>query len=147
MSNSILLGGDEDLIHIPLYFQVKRNAHGVRQFKIYEEEEAKKLMESEGHEIEVLNTKWKPQTWQLNSHLLKNSTSYNQATGQNDIDFNKYQDNLFNTSLVEWDMVDGNGKNIAVSPTTIGQLPISIASELIKLYQESTSIAEEELKK
>lgn len=147
MPNSILIGGDEDLIHIPLYFQIKKNKHGIRQFRIYKEDEAKNLMEKEDHKIEVLNTKWKPQTWQLNTHLLKNSTTYNQATGQNDIDFTKYQDNLFSTSLIEWDMVDDKNNPIPVSPTTIGQLPVAIAIELIRLYQNSTSLDEDEIKK
>jgi hypothetical protein len=144
MANSILLGGNESLIHIPLYYKIKLNKYGVRQFKVLDEDEAKKLLEKPESGVEILNTKWKPQTWQMNNHLLKNSTSYDQASGTHQIDFTKYQDNVFTNCLVEWDMIDEKGQPIPVNPKTVGMLPSSIAQSLIRKYDSSLNIDEEE---
>lgn len=147
MSQSILMEGNETLIHIPLYFKIKINKYSVRQFKILDDEEGKKLLNQEGSGVEVLNTKWKPQTWQMNNFLLKNSTTYNQANGNNEVDFAKYQSNVFDNCLAEWDMVDEKGQPIPVSPKTIGMLPTTIAHALIRRYDSSLTIDEEELGK
>lgn len=144
MPSSILLSGNESLINIPLYYKIKENKHGVRQFKVLTEEEGRSLLEKQEKGVEVLNTKWKPQTWQMNNYLLKNSTSYDQASGTQQIDFTKYQDNVFTNCLIDWDMFDEKGQPIPVNPKTVGQLPSAIAQALIRRYNDSLTVDEEE---
>lgn len=147
MANSILLEGNENLIHIPLYYKIKTNRFGVRQFKVFDDEEGRKLLEKAEPDVEVLNTKWKPQTWQMNNFLLKNSTSYDQASGSQQLDFTKYQDNVFTNCLVEWDMIDAKNQPVPVGSKTIGMLPSVIAQSLMRRYESSLRIDEEDLGK
>ena len=144
MSKSMLLDGEEALIHIPIYFKEKKNKHGHRSFVILNEADGKKSLVEENSGVDVLNTKWKPQTWQMNNHLFKNSTSYNQATGSQDIDFTKYRNNIINECMIEWDMVDGKGAIIPVNAQSIGLLPANIVNELIKQYDSMMQVDEEE---
>ena len=146
MAKSVLLDGDENLIHIPLYYKVKKKGN-IRQYKILTEEEGKSLLAASDADVEVLNTKWKPQTWQLNTFLIKNSTSYDQVSASKEFDFQKYRENVFAHCLVEWDMVDDKGQIIPVSPKVVGQLPHTIAHALVKKYDELLAIDEEEQKK
>ncbi len=146
MARSILLDGDEHLIHIPLYYKIKKKGN-IRQFRILTEDEGKELLAKGDAEVEVLNTKWKPQTWQLNTFVVKNSTSYDQASGDRTFDGIKYRENIFANCLVEWDMVDDKNQVIAINPKTIGQLPHVIAKALVGKYDEVMTIDEEEQKK
>ena len=147
MAKSILLDGQESLIDIPLYYKVRTNKYGVHNFQILSDEEGKKAAAQEESDIETLNTRWRPQTWQMNNHLMKHSTSYNQASGTQDIDFQKYRDNVVTECLVEWDMVDPNGQAIPVSEKTIGQMPSVIVNELIRRYDQAMTYNEEEQEK
>jgi hypothetical protein len=147
MAKSVLMDGDSDFINIPLYYKVKANKSGVRQFKILSDEEGKEILSKNPVEVEVLNTKWKPQTWQMNNFLLKNSTTYDQVTGSKEFDFAKYQENLFSNCLAAWDMTDEKNETIPINPKTIGQLPHSIAQALIRKYDASLTMDEEEMEK
>jgi len=146
MANSILLSGNENLISIPIYYKSKVNKYGVRQFKILTDDIGRMEIENKEGGVEVLNTKWKPQTWQMNNFLLKNSTAYDQASGTHQIDYVRYQDNVFMNCLVEWDMVDDKGQPIPVNPKMVGMLPSSIAQSLVRKYDASMQIDEDELK-
>ena len=144
MPKSMLLDGENSLIHIPIYFKEKKNKHGHHYYAILDEDEGKKKQTVENSGVDVLNTKWKPQTWQMNNHLLKHSTSYNQATGSQDIDFTKYRDNIISECMTDWDMVDDKGAPIPVNPKTVGLLPANIVNELIRRYDGIMQLDEEE---
>lgn len=147
MAESILMQGEDSLVHIPLYYRVRKNKNGSRRFQILEDDEGKLLLDKENSDVQCLNTKWKPQTWSMNNNLLKSATAYNQATGSQDIDFTKYQENVFSTCMADWDMVDGKEQPIPVNEQTIGLLPANIAQALIRKYDKSLTLDEEELGK
>ena len=149
MSNQLLLGGDNDLIIIELYYQVKKNKHGQRQFRIYTDEEVEKIekpKEGEKPKYETLETKWRPQTWQTNNELLKNSMTYNKVSGGSELDWSSYQQNVFRYCLHAWNLTDGEGRPIAPSLDNVGMLPSNIARALIQKYDEALMIDEDEKK-
>lgn len=147
MSESILLSDEEDLIHIPIYYRVKKNKNQVRQFKVYNDEEGKKAVEDKEEGIKVLNTKWKPHAWKIDGFLQKSSTSYDQASGQNQFDYIKYRENVLSNCLIEWDMTDAKGQVIPVSQKALDYLPNVIALALFLRYESSNVMDEEEVKK
>lgn len=146
MAKSILMDGEDNLIHVPLYYKIKKKG-SVRQFKILTDDEGRDLLAKNDPDVEVLNTKWKPQTWQMNTFLIKNSQSYDQVSGAKEFDGLKYRENIFTNCLVEWDMVDEKGQVIPINPKVIGQLPQSIAQALVRKYDDLLVIDEEEQKK
>jgi hypothetical protein len=147
MAKSLIVEEGENLIHIPLYYQAKKNKYGVLQYKILSDEEGKKLVEKKDESVDILNTKWISPTWKSNNTIVRSSTYYNPSDGTNRIDWSKYQDNVFRNCLREWDVVDGEGKPIPVNSDTIGSLPSIIASALLEKYDKSISIDEDEKKK
>jgi hypothetical protein len=143
----MLVSTNEEFITLILYYRVKSNKHGVRQYKILEEEEAKSFLSKGDKDVDILTTKWVVPTWKSNSNVLRSSTFYNPTDGSNKIDWTKYQENLFKACLKEWDVVDENNQAIPVSAETIGLLPPVIASALLDKYDKSLSLEEEERKK
>lgn len=146
MAKSLLIKND-DLVTLTLYYMVKQNKFGVRQYKIVEEDEAKKLLQANSKDIDTLTTKWSVPNWHSNNHLARSSTFYSPSEGATKIDWNKYQDNLFRTCLKEWDVVDDEGKPIAITPETVGALPPLIATALLNKYDSCLSLEEDDKKK
>lgn len=146
MANNLLLGGEEDLIEIVLYYKVKKNKRGYRQFLVLEEDEAKKKLEAGDEDIQTLETKWKPSTWATNQSLLKQSMTYNSVSGQTELDWNSYQQNVFKFCLQGWNVTDDDGNPIPPDLDNIGMLPAIIARTLINKYDESLQMDEEEKK-
>lgn len=147
--NKLLLGGDNDLIIIDLYYQVKKNKHGQRQFRILTEKEVEDmppLKEGEEPKYEKLETRWRPQTWQTNNELLKNSMSYNKVSGGNELDWSAYQQNVFRYCLQSWNLTDNDGKPIPATLENVGMLPSNIARALIQRYDEALMIDDDEKK-
>lgn len=142
-----LVSKNEEFVTLILYYRVKSNKHGVRQYKILDEDEAKALIAKGDKEIDTLTTKWSVPTWRSNSNILRSSTFYNPTDGSNKIDWSKYQDNLFKNCLKEWDVVDENDQVVPVNPDTVGSLPSVIASALLDKYDKSLSLEEDERKK
>jgi hypothetical protein len=146
MAKSMLVKSDE-LVTITIYYQVRANRFGIRQYKILEEEEFKKLAASGSVEADSLTTKWSVPTWHTNNYLVRSSTFYSPSDGASKIDWSKYQDNLFKTCLKEWDVEDDDGKTVPVTVETIGSLPSVIASALLDKYNGCLSLEEEDKKK
>lgn len=80
MAKSLLINSEETLINIPVYFKRKKNKSNCLIFVIYTEEEGKKKMQEGDKEVEILNTKWLPQTWSSSTQITKMSTVYNSQT-------------------------------------------------------------------
>tara|TARA_B100001778_G_scaffold334404_1_gene345620 strand:+ start:14240 stop:14692 length:453 start_codon:yes stop_codon:yes gene_type:complete len=149
MANQLLLGGDDDLIVIELHYQVKKNKHGQRQFRILSDEDVEKMpkpKEGEEKAYETLETKWRPQTWQTNNELLKNSMSYNKVSGGSELDWSAYQQNVFRYCLSAWNVTDGEGRPVPPSIENVGMLPSNVARALIQRYDEALMIDEDEKK-
>ena len=147
MAKSLLIRDEENLIHITLYYQLKKNKSGYVQFKILSEEEGKKLLDKKDETVYVLNTKWAIPTWKISNKVMRASTYYNPADGSQRLDPTKYKDNIFRTCLKEWDIQDESGTVIPINEESIGQLPNSVAEELLNRYDESTSPSESDEKK
>ena len=147
MAKSLLIRDEENLIHITLYYQLKKNKSGYVQFKILSEEEGKKLLDKKDETVDVLNTKWAIPTWKISNKVMRASTYYNPADGSQRLDPTKYKDNIFRTCLKEWDIQDESGTVIPINEESIGQLPNSVAEELLNRYDESTSPSESDEKK
>lgn len=143
----MLFTENEELITINLYYRVKLNKFGVRQYKVLEEDEAKTALSSGDKEVDILVTKWIVPTWRSNSNIIRASTFYSPADGSNRVDWSKYQDNLFKNCLKEWDVTDKDNNPVPVNPDTIGSLPSVIASALLDKYDKSLSLEEDERKK
>jgi len=142
----MLLSQNEELISLVLYYQVKNNKYGIRQYKILEEDEAKSLISKGDKEIDILSTKWSLPTWRSNSNIVRSSTFYNPSDGTNRLDWSRYEDNVFKTCLKEWDVVDENNQPVPVNQDTIGYLPVPIASALLQKYNKCLSLDEDEKK-
>lgn len=146
MAKSLLIK-DEDQVVIVLHFEYAINKHGVRQYKILSEKDAKEALHNGNKNVDSLTTKWVVPTWNSNSYILRSSTYYNPTEGTNKIDWSKYQDNLFKTCLKEWDILDGDDKPIPVNNDTIGSLPAVIAAALLEKYEKCLALEEEDRKK
>jgi hypothetical protein len=149
MANNLLLSSDSDLIVIELNYQVKANKHGQRQFKVLTDKEVAEfpeLKEGEDSPFETLVTKWRPQTWQTNNSLLKNSMTYNNVSGNSELDWSSYQQNVFKYCLAEWDVTDDQGNPVPPTLENVGMLPSIIARALIQRYDEALMIDDEEKK-
>mgnify|MGYP001160049574 CR=1 FL=1 len=146
MPSNLLIDGQEDLIEIKLFYRVKKNNAGVRQFVVLDEEKGKKAIEDGDDSVDCLVTKWSPQTWQMNNNLLKQSMTYNKISGNNEVDFSRYQDNVFRYCLKEWDVTDKDGSPIPPTPENVGQLPAAVAQALIRLYDSTITVDQEEKK-
>lgn len=159
MASQLLLDGEDNLITIVLHYKVKKNKYGNRQFSIIEEEKAEKMIAefekkkeaaAEGEEVhsdlESIATKWKPQTWQTNNSLLKQSMTYNKVSGTSELDWSAYQQNVFAFCLDSWDVTDGSGNPVPPTIENVGMLPSNIARALIENYDEALSVDDDEKK-
>jgi hypothetical protein len=146
MAKSLLIK-DEEFVTIVLHFEHHTNRHGVRQYKILSEKEAKDALANGSKNIDSITTKWTMPTWNSNSYILRSSTYYNPTEGTNKIDWSKYQDNLFKTCLREWDLIGDDDKPIPVNNDTIGSLPAIIAAALLEKYEKCLALEEEDRKK
>lgn len=150
MTNGLLLGGDDDLISIDLHYQIKRKNNGHKYFRILTNEDVEKLKSStaEGEEppYDTLETKWLPQTWQTNNELLKNSMTYNKVSGQSEVDWSAYQQNVFRYCLSAWNLTDEKGRPVPPTIENVGNLPSNIARALIQKYDDSMLVDEDEKK-
>ena len=142
-----LISNTDELITLTLYYKVKVNKYGIRQYKVLEEDEGKSLLAKGDKDVDTLVTKWAVPKWKTNSHIMRSSTFYNPADGTNRVDWSKYQENVFKTCLKDWDVVDENNSPIPVNQDTIGSLPPIIASALLDKYDKSLAIEDDERKK
>lgn len=156
MASRLLLDGEDNLITIVLHYREKKNKHGNRQFSIVSEKEYEKIIKQEeirraaGEEFEndlqTLETKWKPQTWQTNNSLLKQSMTYNKVSGTSELDWSAYQQNVFAFCLNSWDVEDEKGNPVPPTIENVGMLPSNIARALIESYDDALSVDDDEKK-
>jgi hypothetical protein len=146
MAKSLLVKDDE-LITIITYYSVATNKYNIKHFKILEEDKAKELLAKGDTSVDSLTTKWIVPTWNSSSYVLRSSTFYNPADGNNRLDWSKYQENLFKTCLKEWDVTDNYGQPVPLSLEAIGSLPKDIAYALLDAYEKAISLEDDERKK
>lgn len=141
------VGKGKKMVSIPLYYRITDGPYDNMQFQILAREEGKKAVEKGDSSVEVLNTKWRANSWQLTNVLMQSSLSYNPQTGQHEVDLTKYQDNMLKSCLVEWDLTDEGDQAIPVTPEALDDLPPEIAKGLIRVYDRSNLVDEGEIKK
>ena len=144
-----LLVQEQDLINIIVHYTVATNKFNCKFVKVLDENNAKELLSTpEGAaKVKMLNTKWKPQTWQAQNELFANSTVYNPSNGAAEVNWSKFRDSQLKQCLVDWDLTDDSGRAVPVTADNINMLHASVANALSNKYAEATSLDEEEQKK
>jgi len=146
MPSDLLMTGAEDLIEVDIYYKARRNESGFRSHTILSEDEGKKAMEAEDEGVDVLSTKWSAQTWQLNNSIMKESTNYNKISGNQDVDWTAYQNKMIQYCLREWNVTLPDGTPVPPTVDNVGMMPANIVASLIKKYDASMKVDEEEKK-
>jgi hypothetical protein len=141
------IGKNKKFVSIPVYYRYKDSSYGNVQFQVLSLEEGQKAVQSNEKNIEVLNTKWKPRSWQVNNLIIQNSQTYNPQTGAEELDIIKYQDNLIKQCMISWDLKDEEGNDVSITPDNIDDLPLEIVRYLVSTYDRSNIMSSEERKK
>jgi len=144
-----LLDISEQKIEILLYYKIKIYENGFKKVIILEEEEALALLKDEQKKDEVilLNTSWKLLSWIEDNDMIRLSSRYMEETGMSDLDVFKYRDLKIKKCLTGWDMKDDSGNDIRYKPDYINKLPATFAYALLRKYEETIGVDEEEEKK
>jgi len=138
---------DEQLVTVTVYYRYKVNAHGVKQFKILEEEEGKELLAAGTAGVDSLTTWWTVPSWKPNNDMLRQSTFYSPSEGVNKMDWSKYQENTFKNCLKKWDVQDKEGKIIPITAENIGKLPTLLGNAVLDKYDKCLVLEDDERKK
>jgi len=146
MPSDLLMDGQEDLIEVNVYYTVRRNAAGNRLFTILSKEDGEKAIEEEKENTDVLKTRWMPQTWQLNNNIMRESTMFNKISNSNEIDWTIYQNKMVQYCLKEWNMTTKEGTAVPPTLDNVGMLPPAIAGSMLRKYDETMKVDEEEKK-
>jgi len=141
------IGKNNKFVSIPVYYRYKDSSYGNVKFQVLSLEEGQKAVQSNEKNIEVLNTKWKPRSWQVNNLIIQNSQTYNPQTGAEELDIIKYQDNLIKQCMISWDLKDEEGNDVPITPDNIDDLPLEIVRYLVSTYDRSNIMSSEERKK
>lgn len=140
-------GNDGQHVDVAIYYREKKNKSGQVFLQVLDEKKAKESIEKGDTTISVLNTTWMIQTWKMRNHIIESSEVYNNITGRNNIDPQKYQDNILKNCLLAWDITDDNGNPIPVSPGVIDILPEYLPGILLSKYEACLDVEEENQKK
>ncbi|NJL70427.1 MAG: hypothetical protein HC888_01855 [Candidatus Competibacteraceae bacterium] len=143
---SMFMEPEKSLIDIPLYYKIDENKAGVKKIRIFEDEEAKKLMDEGDKSIEVLNTKWKQASWREQNELIEQSRRLNQHTQKVEVEWNKYRDLRIKKMLVSWDLQYG-GRPLPIVPDNIDALPDVVVFALVDKYDTAVSMDPQEKEK
>jgi len=137
------------LVHIQLFYREENN-NGYDKIFIVPKEEALKLSEEEmkNKGIFVLNTHWKPLSWQERNNINHASEIRNDGAMMGQVDFNRWRDLRVKQCLQEWDIKDEDGKDVPCNADTINRIDAYILDTIIDEFDKVRSVAlEEEIKK
>jgi len=148
----LIVNDSNSLIHVALYYQIKKSKRGGKSVVIIPDEQAQKMLEDvdKKQEVHVLNTRWKQIAWGEQNEILDRA-SVPVPMGEDGVDkvLNPYiyRDMRIKLALREWDLVSDDGRPVPLTPDAINHLPTQVVLELYKRYEESTRYSEDELKK
>jgi len=143
-----LFSEKEDVVGVPLYYQIKKNKHGISRIVILDNNKAEELMSKNDNEadVKVLNTKWRQARWGDQNTLVKQCQKINAATGATEVDWTKFRDMRIKQLLVDWD-ITMHGKKVDVTVDAIDKLPAELVLGLYERYDAATSFDEAEMEK
>ncbi len=137
-----------NIVKIKLYYEIKKLSSGAEKIIIFEDDEAKKLMESEDEAIkkrvQVLNTGWRSLTWKEQNDITKESMYYDHNQGMQDVDYFSYRDQRIKKCLKSWDLKDDQGRPQPCDAERIDQLPAEVVFALVNKYDSAVTLDEEE---
>lgn len=141
--------GASNTVKIKLYYEEKTLPSGASKVHIFDEEdEAKKLLESENEDdkkrVQILNTEWRSLTWKESNTITKDSMYFDPHQGMQDVDYFQYRDLRIKSCLKKWDLKDDNGKPVPCTPDVIDQLPAEVVFALVNRYDTAVNLDEDE---
>lgn len=143
------LFGSQNYIDVELFYKIEKTKNG--QFfpvPISEDDFNKaKADEKAKDKVKSLRTKWLMPTWKAANDLLQAATIYNFHKEEQDVDWNVFRDKRLKTYLIEWDAKENDGSAIPCNEENINMLHQNIALALLKKYDESTRVSQDEEQK
>lgn len=135
------------LVHVPLYFMEKKLKSGFVKHVVLDEKKVEEMLKDEKtkDEVKCFDSWWKILSWSEQQNITKQATFTN-AEGQQDFDFFKFRDLRVKTCLKKWSRVDESGKEVPVSPESIGDMPSDIIFAMLNKFDSITSLSEDEEK-
>jgi len=137
------------LVHIQLFYR-EENKDGYDKIFIIPKEEVIKLTEEEREEkkIEVLNTHWKPMSWQERNNINHEAEVRTDGIITGQMDIYRWRDLRVKRCLQEWDIKDEEGNPVPCNPDTINRIDAYILDAIIEEFDKVSSVEfEEEVKK
>jgi hypothetical protein len=99
-------------------------------------EEKKKADPNLKSDIQIINVKFRNFTWKDELDVNEKSLTYNDISGNKEINYIKFKDTMLKRGLAFWDITDEEGNKVPVSSQAIDDLPSEIAYELLKKYEK-----------
>lgn len=141
-----IIQSEQDLIEIPVYYKVTKNKFGNERISILTADEAKNILDGDDEKakanIEVVNTKWKHASWNIQNKIIQESMRVT-PMGESDIDWNKYRDLRVKKLLHSWDL-KYEEQAIPVSNDVLDNVPPQFFIGLFEAYEDYIGISEEE---
>ena len=137
-----------NLINVKLFYR-EENISGYDKIFIVSKDEVEKMTEEERKEkkIEVLNTHWKPLSWQERNNINHEAEVRGDGVGFGQVDYNIWRDLRVKHCLKEWDIKDEDGKDVPCNPDTINRIDALILDAILTEFEKVTSVElEEEVK-
>ncbi|MHA1482777.1 MAG: hypothetical protein ACTSQA_05005 [Candidatus Heimdallarchaeaceae archaeon] len=136
------------LVHVQLFYREEDEA-GCEKIFIVSKEEVKKLSPEEMAEkgIKIVNTYWKPLSWQDRNNINHASEVRSDGVITGQVDFNRWRDLRVKQCLKEWDIKDEDGKDVPCNHDTINCIDAYIMDAIIDEFEKVKSLEfEEEVK-
>jgi len=133
--------GEPELIHIPLYYEFRKNRFGTPKIVVLEEEDGKAALEDPERKenVELLNTYWAMASWTEQNDIVAQSQTTDEFTGNKEPNWTKYRDLRVKKLLRKWDL-EFDGKPVPVTEQFIGNLPAEIVLGLFDRYERASGV-------
>jgi len=158
-----ILGATTQLVEVKLYYKNIKTKSGIDKLVVLDDkngeiefqkqEEFIKQKQSkqeeikeEDRKIEVLITHWKVMSWGEQNKITRRCEKYT-PEGMQDIDYYQFRDLRIKSCLHSWNIKDGKGINVPLTPETIDTLPSTIVFALLSRYDSLTEGSQDEQEK
>lgn len=133
----------QDLFPIDVkYAELKLKSGHVGCFVIDNAEAEQKYADK----IKVLHTQWKMPTWKETNDLIRESTEMDMATGDRQVNVEKWQGIAIERFMKAWDVVGPDGKTMPCTPQNIEMLDPNVFRSLMSQFMARNTPSEEDLK-
>jgi hypothetical protein len=129
---------EDDLLEINVYCRKKR-----MQYEALTEKEYKDVKEEDKKKYELLTLKMRNLTWGLYNTLQDEALVENEK-GDQKFSYRIYKENKLKKLIKDWSAKDKEGKGVTVNDNMIAHLAPSIAEAIIRAYDETTTLTDDE---